>query len=93
MTNYVDVIHGGRREEEEEVEEEGNEERAWEQRCKMSEKQTFGMCDMERLEVGFRGWLHERFHVRFHVRFAANRRCDLVYLQFGVAHGFATVYT
>jgi ankyrin repeat-rich membrane spanning protein len=40
-----------------------------------------------------RGWLHERFRVRFHVRFAANRRCDLVYLRCGVAHGIATVYT
>jgi hypothetical protein len=34
-----------------------------------------------------RGWLHERFYVRFHVRFTVNRRCDLVYLRFGVAHG------
>jgi hypothetical protein len=41
----------------------------------------------------FRGWLHERFRVRFHVRFAANRRCDLLYLRFGVAYGIATVYT
>jgi hypothetical protein len=40
-----------------------------------------------------RGWLHEQFRVRFHARFAANRRCDLVYLRFGVAHGIATVYT
>jgi hypothetical protein len=40
-----------------------------------------------------RGWLHERFRVRFHVRFTVNRRCDLVYLRFGVAHGIATVYT
>jgi hypothetical protein len=36
-----------------------------------------------------RGWLHERFHVRFHVRFAVNRRCDLLYLRFGVAPGIA----
>jgi hypothetical protein len=40
-----------------------------------------------------RGWLHERFHVRFHVRFTVNRRCDFVYLRFGVADGIATVYT
>jgi hypothetical protein len=33
---------------------------------------------------GLRGWLHVRFRVRFHVRFGAYRRCDLVYLQFGV---------
>jgi hypothetical protein len=39
------------------------------------------------------GWLHERFGVRFHVRFTVNRRCNLVYLRFGVAHGIATVYT
>jgi hypothetical protein len=45
------------------------------------------------LNAWLRGWLHERFRVRYHVRFAANRRCDLLYLRFGVAFGIATVYT
>jgi hypothetical protein len=50
-------------------------------------------CHIEVQLYSLRGWLHERFHVRFHVRFTVNRRCDLVYLRFGVAHGIATDYT
>jgi hypothetical protein len=49
------------------------------------------ICDS--LNLCLRGWLHERFREQFHVQFAANCRCDLLYLQFGVAHGIATVYT
>jgi hypothetical protein len=54
----------------------------------------------------FQAMLHNRNHniianngkglvkrMRFHVRFAAYRRCDLLYLRFGVQHGIATVYT
>jgi hypothetical protein len=43
-------------------------------------------------DYGIRGWLHERFRGRFHVRFAANRRCDLLYLQIGVRQESLSIF-